>query len=357
MAAIFFYSFKVSLCLGVLYLFYLLALRNLTYFTWNRWYFLLGTGLSFLIPLVDVVPLLGRQQANPLLHFLPILQNLSGAVLQAPEMPASFWQYAFRFLPILFGIGAVGQGINLLLQLGSIARLRRSATRLQHETVTIYQVDRPIAPFSFGSAIFLNQNLLQPPEMQEIVRHELVHVRQRHTLDMLWIEALILVNWYNPFVWLLKRAVRQNLEFIADREVLQTQEGDKKHYQYLLLKVIGLSDFTIANQFNLSSLKSRIIMMNRTPSNRRELTKFLFVLPLMALLILAFQGKARTFPVLPLSETSMAQVIQDTIPPPPPPPAPTPPPPPPPPPVPEEAGATCDGSWTLCLGKLFGAES
>lgn len=340
MPDLFYYSFKLSICLGVIYLFYQLALRNLTFYNWNRWFFLVGTGLSFLIPLIDVLPLLEMRQASglPIISAIPAMDNFSVPVLYTNSAPDTFLEEMLRFLPILFGMGVMFQGAKLLLQFMSFFRIRRSGVLLRDGAVKVYQVDKRVAPFSFGNAIFLNKNLLQPAELDEIIRHEWVHVSQRHTIDVMWIEFLTLVNWFNPFVWLLKQAVRQNLEFIADRAVLTNPGADKKNYQYLLLKVIGLPDFNIANQFNISSLKSRIIMINRTPSSRHELARFLFVLPLMAILLLAFRGNAKTNP----TETILAiaakadlgtPAIQDTLVPPPPPP-PLPPPPPPPPPVP-----------------------
>ena len=127
-------------------------------------------------------------------------------------------------------------------------------------------------------------------ELKEIIRHEFIHVKQKHTLDIIWGELLCILNWYNPIAWLIRKSIRQNLEFIADNKVLQSGI-DKKEYQYLLLKVIGVSHFSIATQFNFSSLKKRIAMMNKIKSARVHLLKFLFMLPLIAVLLLAFRNK------------------------------------------------------------------
>jgi beta-lactamase regulating signal transducer with metallopeptidase domain len=94
-----------------------------------------------------------------------------------------------------------------------------------------------------------------------------VHVRQKHTVDILLAELLTIVNWYNPFVWLIRYSIRQNLEFIADCEVLK-KGLDKKSYQYHLLSVMGQVEYKLANNFNFSSLKKRIVMMNKLRSAR-----------------------------------------------------------------------------------------
>ncbi len=148
--------------------------------------------------------------------------------------------------------------------------------------------------------------------LKEIIRHEFVHVKQKHTIDILFTEILCIINWYNPFAWLIRHAVRQNLEFIADNNVLQNG-FDKKDYQYLLLKVIGVSQFSIAQQFNFSSLKKRIIMMNKIKSARVHLVRFLFVLPLVAVLLLAFIEKHNDIVQSSVLEATVKNGI-DTVP-------------------------------------------
>jgi hypothetical protein len=109
-------------------------------------------------------------------------------------------------------------------------------------------------------------------------------------VDILFAELLCIVNWYNPFVWLMRYSIRQNLEFAADRKVLGSGV-DKKGYQYHLLKVVGDPGYRLANNFNFSSLKKRIIMMNKIKSARLHLVKFLFILPLLGVLLVAFRSK------------------------------------------------------------------
>ena len=199
--------------------------------------------------------------------------------------------------------------IRLAIQYFSISRIRSKAKLLLDHPIKVYQVDANIIPFSFGNSIFINQDLHAEEELKEIIRHEFIHIRQKHSVDMIWGELLCIFNWYNPFAWLIRRSIRQNLEFIADDKVLRNGV-DRKQYQYLLLKVIGVSQFSIANQFNFSSLKKRIAMMNKMRSARLQLVKFLFIIPLVIVLLLAFRGQQQTdtIPsVIPLSTT-------DTIP-------------------------------------------
>jgi N-acetylmuramoyl-L-alanine amidase len=116
---------------------------------------------------------------------------------------------------------------------------------------------------------------------------------------------MCILNWYNPFAWLLRHNLRQNLEFIADSKVIQSGI-DKKQYQYSLLKVIAAPEFQIVSQFNIVSLKKRIAMMNKMPSNRVHLVKFLFVLPLLAVSLLAFRGVSQNNFSLPQEDRSIS---------------------------------------------------
>lgn len=288
---LFSYLLKLSLSLALVFLFYRLVLQNLTFYHWNRWYLLLLTAMSFVIPLADVSAWLQERPDAPLpvvTQYIPQLDRLTNADLAHPPAvsePLAPWNLLLVVLLLGMGVLLVKSGFQFF----SFVRIRQSARLISDHDISIYQVNADILPFSFGRSIFLNQALHPEEDLQEIIRHEFVHVRQGHTIDVIWMELVCLLNWYNPFAWLLRRDLRQNLEFIADSQVLQSGT-DKKQYQYLLLQVTGGPAFRLGHQFNFSSLKKRIIMMNKMPSSRPHLAKFLFLLPLVAVLLLAFRG-------------------------------------------------------------------
>jgi beta-lactamase regulating signal transducer with metallopeptidase domain len=274
--------------LAVVYLFYQLVLRRLTFYNWNRWYLLVYSLLSFFIPFINISPVL--EENNLANHeVLQLIPSLGGSALHstAPEKIAwSIEDWALLFI----ATGVVLMITRLVIQQISFRRILRSSRLIIDERVKVYQVDKNIIPFSYGNSIFVNQYQHSAEELKEIIRHEFIHVKQKHTVDILWSECVIVLNWYNPFAWLLRNAIRQNLEFIADHQVLQNGIN-KKEYQYLLLKVIGVNHFSIAPQFNFNSLKKRIAMMNKIKSAKVHLLKFLFLLPLVATLLLSFREK------------------------------------------------------------------
>jgi hypothetical protein len=280
------YLLKLSVSLSVVYLFYVLVLRRLTFYTWNRWYLLGYSLMAFFIPFVNISPVLenSKWDKSALLQFIPVFSNLEARHAPIPEKGFAWWTM------LLAGamIGILIMLVRFLVRYISFQRIRKSAQLMVDGGVKVYHVDKSIIPFSFGNAIFINPQLHSEEDLRQIIHHEFIHVKQKHTIDILWSEMLCMLNWYNPFAWMIRKAMRQNLEFIADHKVLENGI-DKKHYQYLLLKVTGAAHFSITQQFNFSSLKKRIIMMNRSRSARIQLTRFLFLLPLVIVLLLAFR--------------------------------------------------------------------
>lgn len=291
MSVFFVYLIKFSISLAAVYLFYRLVLRRLTFYNWNRWYLLGYTLLSFFIAAINITPLLQQNQLgdNRTIRLVPVLyldtQHLKTS--DSINYTSGHWT-AWNWLIIILIAGTIILFLRLLVQYLSFLRIRSRAQLISGGGMRIYQVDGDIIPFSFGNSIFLNQQLHTEAELKEIIRHEFVHVKQRHSVDILWGEMLCIINWYNPFAWLLCHAMRQNLEFIADHKVI-SNGVDRKQYQYLLLKVIGNNHFSIASKFNFSSLKKRIAMMNKIKTARIHLVRFLFVLPLLAALLLSFR--------------------------------------------------------------------
>ena len=280
------YILKLSICLTVVYLFYQLLVRRLTFYNWNRWYLLGYSVLSFIIPLVDVMPELQKKELDrsTLVQLIPAL-GFGPAGDKANFFEAfTTWDWVM----IVGVLGSVILLIRFLIMFFSFLKIKNSAQLISDDHTRIYQLEGELRPFSFGNAIFVNTELHSGEELEEIIRHEFVHVKQKHTVDIIWSELLCILLWFNPFVWLLRKSIKQNLEFLADKQVLEGGT-DKKEYQYLLLRVMGTKQFAFTNHFNLSSLKNRIAMMNTIRSARVQLTKFLFLLPVVAVLLLAFR--------------------------------------------------------------------
>jgi hypothetical protein len=294
MPSIVLYLLKCSISLAIIWLFYQLLLRRLTFYMMNRWYLLGYAFLSFLLPLIHIV-LPAEEAITGKVRVITYIPAISALPVARAEVTALT---GWNILLCVVALGALVLTGRLLMRWLSLRSIRKEATLIRDATVAIYQVDRSIIPFSFGNAIYVNARLHTQKEWEEIILHEYVHVRQKHTVDIILAELFCIICWFNPFSWLIRHAIRQNLEFIADEQVLASGL-DRKSYQYHLLKVIGEPCYRLANNFNFSSLKKRIIMMNRSKSARLHLLKFLFILPMLGLLLVAFRDKAAMHASLP----------------------------------------------------------
>jgi hypothetical protein len=299
------YILKLSIGITVVYLFYLLLLRRLTFYTLNRWFLLAYSMICFIIPFIDVNvfnwfnrPAL-RQSI--LVQYIPVIEMTGNETAHTTIDP---WQLVM----ITMVAGMLIMAVRLLVQYYSLFNMRRKAVLLYDKDVKLYDVNEQVIPFSFGNAIYINQRQHNEEELKDIIQHEFIHVKQRHSFDIIWSELLCIVNWYNPFAWLLKKDIRQNLEFIADQQVLQSGL-DRKQYQYLLLKVVGVHSFSIATKFNFSSLKKRIAMMNKARTAKVHVLRFLFMLPLLVIILLAFRNTTRQHPVAAPAITAVADTI------------------------------------------------
>lgn len=279
------YFLKVSVSVAIVWLFYQVLLRRLTFYNWNRWYLLGYTLLSFFIPLIDVGPVMQLEGGEPLvIRFIPAMGRAAAPASRFSEL--SSW----TLVQLIIGFGSIVLLARLAVQWFSLSRVRKGARLLEDGEVKIYILEGAVRPFSFGKAMYVNPRLHTEKEWEEIILHEYVHIRQKHSMDILFMELYCAVCWFNPFAWFMRYAIRQNLEFIADRRVLE-HGVDRKGYQYHLLKVVGAPAYRLANSFNFSSLKKRIIMMNKIRSARLHLVKFLFILPLIGVLLVAFRNK------------------------------------------------------------------
>ena len=175
--------------------------------------------------------------------------------------------------------------LRFFWQLVSIVRLRNKCRTTDINGTKVYLLESDEGPFSFFNWIFINPTKHNRQETDEIMTHELAHCRQLHSVDVLFTELFAIVFWANPFVWLLKREVRLNLEYLADNNVL-AGGTDSKKYQYHLLRLAYRKNVaTISNNFNVLPLKKRIKMMNKKRTKRIAKVKYALYIPLAAALL------------------------------------------------------------------------
>ncbi len=187
---------------------------------------------------------------------------------------------------MVYGLVALLLFLRLFLRIGSLVYLYIRTDHQAVDGITICRLNLPGGPFSFFHWIFVYPPSHSESEWREVLIHEQTHVHQYHSLDILFAECMTCLLWFNPFVWLLRKEIRDNLEYLADDSVLHAG-CDRKCYQYHLLGLFTSPQAAahLYSNFNVSSLKNRIRMMNKQPSKRIEQVKLLVLLPLMALLL------------------------------------------------------------------------
>jgi TonB family protein len=177
--------------------------------------------------------------------------------------------------------------VRMVWQLAFIMRMRLKSEEFDVLDTRVYNLKDDITPFSFFNMIFINKYKHSDEEISQIIMHEQTHVKGHHSIDRMLVESLLMVCWWNPFVWLIKREVVINLEYLADKGVL-SKGVDSRDYQYHLLRLTNHgAAVQLVNKFDVLQLKKRIMMMNRIKSSRGKLAKYLMVLPLTLALITA----------------------------------------------------------------------
>lgn len=181
--------------------------------------------------------------------------------------------------------------LRFAIRLTSIIKFRLQGAKIWLRGIPVIAIQKEAAPSSFFKLIFINPNLHSEEETRQILEHEQAHSRQWHSLDIMIAEITSCLFWFNPATWLLKREIRNNHEFLADQEVLHAGI-DVKNYQYHLLQATYLTpEGSLGNQFNVSPLKKRIMMMNRKKTEKIACVKYMLVGPLS--LALAFVANAQ----------------------------------------------------------------
>lgn len=175
--------------------------------------------------------------------------------------------------------------LRFFWQLVSIVRLRNKCRTTDINGTKVYLLESDEGPFSFFNWIFINPTKHNRQETDEIMTHEQAHCRQLHSVDVLFTELFAIVFWANPFVWLLKREVRLNLEYLADNNVLAGGTDSKKYQYHLLGLAYRKNVATISNNFNVLPLKKRIKMMNKKRTKRIAKVKYALYIPLAAALL------------------------------------------------------------------------
>lgn len=285
------YLLKANIILALLYAFYRLSFYKDTFFNYRRISLMGILVVAALIPLpwtqlwISTWPAagtVGTFTTEVLLPEFVVTPEKTGST--ATLMTLAAWIY---WSGVCLLLGRIG------IQLLAIIRLDHRCPRTQMNGTVVRVLPEGEAPFSFFGQIFVCPTGHSAEELDEILVHEQTHARQAHSLDVLAGELASAFCWFNPFVWLWRREIRQNLEYLADQSVL-AEGHDRRTYQYHLLGLAyHKAAATIYNNFNVLPLKKRIRMMNKQRSKSIGQLKYLLFVPVAALLAAACAGNQK----------------------------------------------------------------
>jgi len=225
MEQVFPYLIKSSGLLAVFYLAYYFLLRKETFFNSNRWFLLSGLLTSLLLPLFFIKKIIWVERPKISAEDLVAYSQHSAKTLQDVPVVESFdWM---QFIWISYIVIVLVLVIKIVFNFTSLYRMLYQQHAIKKDQFRFINLNENIAPFSFFNYIVFNADLYTNEELQSILLHEKIHSQQKHSIDVLVAKLFCIVFWFNPFVWLYKKAITQNLEYIADQKAI-VQLEDKK---------------------------------------------------------------------------------------------------------------------------------
>lgn len=283
---------KIILCSGiVLGLYYGFLAREKT-FIFNRFYLILGLIFSYSIPFITVETKQIEKEKPSLLIQQPVEPN----IIHNPIPAEQTFDYPQLILTVYFII----TGLLIIKMSYSLIKIKSlKGKKMIYHNRTLILLKKETAPFSFWNTIYLSENYFKNGKMDDrIFLHEEIHVKQRHTLDVLFTETLLTFSWFNPFIYFYRNAIKTNHEFIADGEVI-TRNKDIKNYQELILdEALKQQNLSLIHQFNFNNTKKRFLMMTQKNSKFAKAKRYCAI-PAFALLTAAFVGKVYAHDALP----------------------------------------------------------
>ena len=284
------YLLQVSACTAVFYLFYYLFLSKFTFFVLNRWYLLGSIFLSFVIPLVHIS--VGSQlRQMPVMQQIVYVNTLQVAPQSLPniQIPVATenpidWILLFKisYLTIV-SVLAFHLIVTLIILFKKLSA--RKVTKVGSVNILYNQPKLPNG--SFFNYIFLNDQELSADERQQIIAHEMLHVKLYHSIDRMIVKIAQIILWFNPFIYFFSKSIEENHEFEVDHEI--TQVSDKKIYANLLLHLsIAGKKNALYHNFSKVPLKKRITLLFNKPSTNMKKAIYVLIVPVVLVSCLAF---------------------------------------------------------------------
>lgn len=299
------YIINVAVILLTCLAFYKLLLRRETFYKVNRYMLIICLAISFALPLLQVPEqlslrkpsivsgessVMSSETAKTAQLVTPVVKQDAPAsdngnnLAQSSSAKFSFAQF-MNWLFWIYWFGVLIFAASFLFQLVLLLWRAYRNPVIIDGPYRIVEVSGDKAPCSFGNTIFINPEKYDWETYSQILLHEKIHIHQKHTIDIVIAELLLIFQWFNPFAWIYRREIESNLEFLTDDQLMQQKNVDKQRYQLSLVQVSAPHfPLSLTTNYNQSILKKRIAMMNTKRSNLHTAWKYFFLLPVFAFL-------------------------------------------------------------------------
>ena len=293
MVTLLYYLLKVVICSGILYGYYRLALHNKVFHHWNRFYLIFSVILSLVLPLLRFNVLHQPQREDSrVIHLLTAVSTGDELVSEASRNPG-FQVSSEQMIGLGYGVVSL---IFILLFCHTLWIMYRLVSKNHAQKIleiNFVNTEARGTPFSFFNYIFWNRNIeIDSQTGQQIFRHELAHVREKHSWDKLFLNIVLLFYWSNPIFWLIRRELNMIHEFIADSKSLD-QYDTAAFAAMILQSVYPRQQFNLNNYFFYSPIKRRLLMLTKMKNTKVNYFSRVLVLPLLTLVFVAFTLKTK----------------------------------------------------------------
>ena len=284
------YSLQVIICSGIMMIYYWIALRNKRFNKYNRFYILASVFLSFLIPAIKI-QLENKASQRGVGHLIYVFADYNANIEKviANKGFQVNWYMVSMGVYLLVGIVLL---VIFLMAIVKIYRLLQNSPVTSMGNISLILTNEAGTPFTFFRYIFWNNEIdIQSVTGQQILQHELIHVKEKHSIDTVLMQLVLMIGWINPIFWLAKKELQLIHEFTADHESIKN--GDTASFAaMLLLTAFPRQQYLLTHPFFFSPVKRRLLMLTTNKNPRCSYTRRLIALPLIALVVILFAFRA-----------------------------------------------------------------
>ncbi|MDN3664576.1 M56 family metallopeptidase [Algibacter miyuki] len=255
-------------------------LKKETFFNWNRFYLITTAVLSLILPFIQIESFSDIVPQNYIIALPEVVLGQGQSNVLTQDASQTFLSNSLSFLEIAFYLGVGVSAILFVSKLSKVAKLIRVNPKEFRKHLVLVNLLNSSASFSFFKYVFLGENIANS-EKETILKHELIHVKHKHSADLVGFEILRILFWFNPLIYMYQNRITEVHEFIADAEVVKN-ENKSAYYQNLLAQVFDTQKISFINPFFKQSLiKKRIIMLQKSKSKQTQLFKYALIIPLV----------------------------------------------------------------------------